>query len=163
MSASTPKKATAKKSAPKRTAQQRAEEHQERFDALRARANGLGLQSSFAPPSTAPYVITAAEIGDGINQDIEFQRPTDLQGRINLTRMISTLGRFIRDKQLDEALAMFPDLLVALSNGAVLDRILRALSAEDDGDALLLALAVNVMEHFSGKGAVDVPGGTTAS
>lgn len=160
----TPAKKAAKKAAPRSPkAEERTERNHERFDSLRARAQGMGLAATGETPEFPPYTISADKILDGIDEDIVFRRPTNLRDRINLTRMISAFGRLIEDKRQEEALAMFPDILISLSSGAVLDRILRALSSEPDGDALLFALGVEVLEHFSGKGAVDVPGGTRAS
>lgn len=169
MAASSPRKAPAKKAAPrkapaKRTPEQRAEDHTAAFDELRARALGMGLSASPIERKLGPpYVITAAEIGDGIDEDAQFQRPLDLVQRINLTRMLNQLMRLINDNQADEAMAALPDVLIAMSDGRTFNRVLRALAKEPDGDALLFALAVRVVEHFSGRGAVNVPGGGRAS
>lgn len=169
MSASSPRKAPAKKAAPrktpaKRTPEQRAEDHTAAWDDMRARAHSMGLSSSPVEQKLGPpFVVSAAKINDGINESVEFQRPIDLIQRINLTRMLNQLGRLVADGQQMEALALLPDVLIMMSNGRDFNRVLRALATQPDGEALLFVLAVRVVEHFSGRGAVNVPGGSPAS
>lgn len=168
MAASTPRKrAPAKKAAAKNVAKSPADERTERnqanFDGLRARAVGLGIPLNGEHAEFPPYTIEASKLGDGIDTDVVFKRPSDLVARVNFTRMISSLGRMIEDRRMEEALATFPDILIALSDWYTMNRVLRAMSLEPDGDALLFALSVEVLEHFAGKGALQASGGTTAS
>lgn len=154
----------AKDKTTKRTSDERAAEHQERFDGLRARALGLGFSGptpvAIVPPYTA---VTAEQIDDGDPADIVFTMPTDLEQRMYVTRLFTLMQRHIADRNHIEALANLPDMLVALSDGRTFTRLVRSIGREKDGDALLFALAVQVIEHFAGRGAADVPGGTPAS
>lgn len=162
MSAPAPKKTAPKakkKTAAPRTPQQRAEDHQERFEDLRARARDFGLTATGEPVLGEPYVLALPDGGE----PAVFQRPAGLRDRVMLTRLVTNFQRLVNERQLDLAAAMLPDILPLLSNATTFDRILWALDSQPDGDALLIALAIKVIEHFSERGAGGVPGGTSAS
>ena len=156
MSATAPKK-TAKKAAPKRTPTERDTANVARFEEFRSRARNQNIVG--AKSEIEPYVIPADMIGDGIKADVEFKIPETLSGRVWLTRLISQMNR-VSDV---EGAAMIPDILIGYSSEHTFNRILRAFDKEPDPDALLFGMTIQIIEHFNGKGAVDVPGGTTAS
>lgn len=163
MSAPAPRKKPAKKAAPKaRTPEERAENNLVRFEELRARAATAGVSGTITPVAKDVYVVTGAEVGDN-GEDITFATPTSLRDRTYLVRLITQLKRMIDDKNPTEALALIPDILVGLSDGRSLDRLLIAFDGQPDADALLFGLGVRVIEHFNGPGAVDVEGGSNAS
>lgn len=162
MSASTPRKrAPAKKAAPKaaRTADERAEANLANFEAFRDRARGVRFNS--ARTDIAPYIIAADDLADGLKSDVVFRMPESLPERVAFTRISSMVRRGQSD--------VIPDLLAMLCGETDFYRILRAFDAaapvgdKDAADQLLFGLAITVIEHFSGQGAADVPGGTTAS
>lgn len=158
MSAPSPKKKAAK-----RTPQERAEQNQDAFDNLRARAHKAGVRATGSAVTVEPYVIAAANLEDGNDDDVVFTVPTSLTERVELTRMISYVNRLQISKQAAEAMAVIPDILIAYSSPQTLVRLLHAFDRLDDADELLFGLAINVIEHFAGSGAVDVPGGSNAS
>lgn len=163
MSAPSPKKKTTKKADQNRTPQQRAEDHQDAFDDLRARAHSAGVRAAGDTEKFPDYVIAADKLGDGVDQDVVFSVPTTLTERVELTRMISYVNRLKLSKQAAEAMAVIPDILIAYSDSGTLHRLLNAFDRFPDSDELLFGLAIKVIEHFSGRGAADVSGGSNAS
>ncbi|MFT4202195.1 hypothetical protein [Gordonia sp. (in: high G+C Gram-positive bacteria)] len=159
MSAPAPKKKTPKK----RTPTQRAADHQKAFDEFRARAHGAGVRADEDAEGYPPYIVTADQIGDGNQNDVVFAVPATLSERVELTRMISYVSRLNLATQNAEAMAVIPDILIAYSSPMDLHRILIAFDQFPDSDELLFGLAIKVIEHFGGKGVVDVPGGSNAS
>lgn len=160
MSASSPRKATAKKAAPRRTAREREEGALAAFDGFRTRAAQFGVKAGdgegFNPRT---YVVSAAQLDDGIKQDAVFRQPMSLQDRTRQMRYMSALKRGDAE--------VIPDVLVGLSDPYTFERIMRYLDkhAESpaDADSMLFGFAITVVENLSGAGAVDVPGGSTGS
>jgi hypothetical protein len=135
MAASSPRKAPAKKAAPKKTTEAKVAQ----FDEYRARAHGVDLPDL---PDFRPYEVK------GFDPPIVVPKPS-LKTQVRV-------DRFVRA-------GMQIDALEAIVGSDNFNRILDAFDLFDDGDRLLLGLFYSMSDHFSGKGASEVPGGTSAS
>lgn len=142
MAATAPRKTTARKAPAKKAQPRPAAEKIAAFDELRARAGGASLAAVVA----TPFVLGPDR---GFDPPLVAEFPTDLELKIELeiaSRRDDTLGI----------------LNILLGNEGFL-RAIRAFKTEPDGDRLLIGLKNLLADHFLGRGAGDVPGGTPAS
>lgn len=151
MAASTTPKKPAKKAAA-RTVAQRQADNVSRFDEYRARAQKLTADDTKA--NVAPYVVSAAELDDGIDADVVLAAPATLKER-------TALDRAIRSQDL-------VSIVIIMGGEIALNRMVSAfdrISAEtgEDSTRLFAAFGYSVVNHLNGKGAADVPGGTPGS
>lgn len=144
------KKAPAKKAAP-RTAEQRDADNVSRFAEYRARAEKIREDGSV--PELKPYIVTAAELEDGIDADVVLNPPTTLAQR-------TALDRAIRSSDFISIVAIMGGEVALNRMVAAFDRIATDV---DDATALFAGFGYSVINHLNGRGAADVPGGTPAS
>ena len=135
---STPRKTAAKKAAP-RSADQKAEANVAMLEEYRDRA----AKKNYAQRdrTTAPYLVR------GFEPPIEIPRP-DLKKQL-------IIDKLLRQNRINEAIELF--------TGQHYNRIVDAFAVFPDGDALLFGMFDEMVEHFNGRGANDVPGGSPAS
>lgn len=143
MSASSPRKAPAKKAAPRKAEATEAKVFN--FEQFRDRAATVPRGTRRAAQKMEPYVLGPDQ---GFDPPITVQFPTTLTGRVQ----VDQLSR--RDD--------IYGLLQVLMGGQFM-RVVATFDQFDDGEELLLGLAYKILDHFYGQGAGDVPGGTPAS
>ncbi|WP_280455642.1 hypothetical protein [Nocardia brasiliensis] len=151
MAASTPRKSAPRKSPPRKAPTPKAApkpdpvlERIARFDELRARAG-------HASAGLSAVVSTHYELGAewGFDPPVVASFPTDLEAKVELeiaSRRGDTIG-----------------ILAYLLGDLGLVRVIRAFKSQPDGERLLYGLQLRLQDHFLGRGAGDVPGGTPAS
>lgn len=133
------RKTPVKKAAP-RTVEQKVAN----FDEFRRRASGFTFTTETAS-ARPPYVLGPDK---GFDPPVVVAFPEKLTGQV----------------QLDQAIRRedyFGALGVLL--GGQLMRVVGAFDRYDDGMALLTGLVLSIIDHFTGPGASDVPGGSAAS
>lgn len=133
------------KKAPTRTAPRKTTAKKvDAFEALRLRAVGapkLGANVNTEPLKLGP--------GEGFDPPLVISYPTLLSDKIGLdvaSRRGDTIG--------------FLHTLLGERNFA---RVIAALEDQPDNELLLVGLQLRITDHFLGRGASDVPGGTPAS
>jgi hypothetical protein len=132
----TQRKPAVRKTAPRKTVEQKIAA----FDELRARAGGRGLGDA---PNVEPFEIA------GFQPPLIVQWPTSLGDKVTLD---------LTDRNGDIVGFMY-----TLLGGERLALVLAAFNGQPDADRLLVGLQLKIRDHFLGKGAGDVPGGTRAS
>ncbi len=114
------------------------------FNEYRSRA------SSFAIPDRAEVTIPPYVLGPemGFDPPITVEFPDDIERAFLLDRALSNNNYFAA--------------LDVLFGGAT-QRIVRRFKSEPDPERLLIGLIMTIADHFMGKGASTVPGGSSPS
>lgn len=146
----TARKAPAKK-ATKRPSSKQAEpttleQRVDAFEALRNRARGSALNVATPVASQEPFVLGPE---DGFDPPLIIEWPASLPQRVALEvtsrhgQVVGFMQNLLPDRDFIRVIAMFAPF--------------------PDADRLLVGLYLQILEHFFGPGAGDVPGGTPAS
>lgn len=137
----TQRRAPARKTAPRKTAPRKTVEQKiSAFDDLRARA---GDRTLGVAPAVPPFEIA------GFNPPLIIEWPESLAEKVTLD---------VCERQGD-----IVGFLFALLGSQRLALVLAAFNSEPDPERLLIGLQIKIRDHFLGRGAGDVPGGTPAS
>lgn len=138
------KTATARRAPAKKAAPATVEERTANFDEFRRRANGFTFTTQVAT-SRPPYVLGPEQ---GFTPPVVVAFPEKLTGQVQLDQCIRRED-------------YFGALSVLL--GGQLMRVVGEFDKYEDGMALLTGLVLAIIDHFTGPGASDVPGGIAAS
>lgn len=148
----TTRKAPAKKATPKKATQPAAaestvtEQRVAAFEALRDRARGSRLNVATPVATQAPLALGPEE---GFEPPLIIEWPSNLAQRVAL-EVTSRYGQVVGFLQ---NLLPEQDFM----------RVIAVFSQFDDADRVLVGFYLEIMEHFFGPGAGDVPGGTPTS
>lgn len=134
----TTRKAPAKRAAPRKTVEQKISA----FEGLRKRAGTNGLTIPEYKPLT-------------LGPDMGFDPPLVVTYPDKLSEKIALDVAARRDDTIGFLHSLLGDLGFA--------RVLAAFDGEPDGERLLVGLQLHLLDHFLGRGAGDVPGGSPAS
>ncbi|WP_280317300.1 hypothetical protein [Nocardia wallacei] len=115
------------------------------FDALRDRARNSALQV-LTPDLAKPFTLGPES---GFDPPLVVEWPTDVGSKVGLDTA-ARHGNIVPFMQL-------------LLGDETLMRVVAKFQPFADGDRLMVGLYLQIMEHFFGPGAGDVPGGTPAS
>ncbi|MFI7191480.1 hypothetical protein ACIBQ0_17235 [Nocardia nova] len=116
------------------------------FDALRERARGSRLNVATPVATQAPFALGPE---DGFDPPLIIEWPASLPKRVAL-ELTSRHGQVVGFMQ-----NLLPEQDFV--------RVIAMLAPYPDADRLLIGLYLQILEHFFGPGAGDVPGGTPAS
>lgn len=133
-----PRKTPAKKVTPRKAVAEKIDT----FEALRRRAGDQGLNIS----EPEPYILGADR---GFDPPLVISYPTKLSDKVALD---------VAARRAD-----YVSFLHTLLGDTGFARVLAAFDNEPDGERLLIGLQLIVLDHFLGRGAGDVPGGSPAS
>lgn len=115
------------------------------FNEYRSRASSFTTLDQAAEVSIPPYVL-GPEMG--FDPPIKVEFPDDIERMFLLDRALSNNNYFAA--------------LDVLFGGST-RRILRRFKSEPDPERLLIGLIMTITDHFMGKGASTVPGGSSPS
>lgn len=133
-------RAPAKKTPAAAAAVDKTAERIDKFEAMRARARSSPFEIR---GHVEPLVL------DAFDPPVTARYPASLEAKL----------------ELDEAAAnmRIAAILRIYLGGEQFARVVRAFDKFDDPEALLLGLVLQLLDHFNGSGAGDVPGGSQAS